>query len=195
VQGRRVAHRVAVAVVIEVDKDIAALRGPLAHPLAPPAQICLGDGVDKLFFPCYTHFDVNVKVSEQMKNKLRIGEFAELAGVTPRTIRYYEGLGLLGPSEREGQGFRYYSEVELLRLKKIDYLKQLGLSLEEISEVLPLYYDDPTGLRGKRRILEMLQTHLHETDEKIAGLQQFRDELRANILRTEQYIAEMEAKE
>jgi MerR family copper efflux transcriptional regulator len=129
-----------------------------------------------------------------MNNKMRIGEFAELAGVTPRTIRYYESLGLLGPSEREGQGFRYYSEAELARLKKIDHLKQLGLQLEEISEVLPLYYDDPTGLRGKRRILELLQAHLHEADEKIAGLQQFRDELRENIRKTEQYILQMEAK-
>ena len=74
-----------------------------------------------------------------MKQKMRIGEFAEQAGVTPRTIRYYEDLGLLGPNQREGQGFRYFTEAELGRLKKIEALKQLGLSLEEIGEVLPLY--------------------------------------------------------
>jgi DNA-binding transcriptional MerR regulator len=53
-----------------------------------------------------------------MKDKMRIGEFAEQAGVTPRTIRYYEDLGLLGPNEREGQGFRYYTSTELATLKK-----------------------------------------------------------------------------
>jgi DNA-binding transcriptional MerR regulator len=123
-----------------------------------------------------------------MKDKLRIGEFAELAGVTPRTIRYYEGLGLLGPSQREGQGFRYYSEAELGRLHKIEALKQMGLSLEEIGEVLPLYCDDPTGVRGKQRVLELLQTSLIETDEKIASLQRFRAELQANIERVREFI-------
>ena len=123
-----------------------------------------------------------------MKDKMRIGEFAEQAGVTPRTVRYYEGLGLLGPNEREGQGFRYYTNAELTRLKKIDWLKQLGLRLEEIGEVLPLYCDDPTGLRGKQRILEILQAHLVETDEKIESLQSFRAELQVNIDRLQHYI-------
>jgi DNA-binding transcriptional MerR regulator len=119
---------------------------------------------------------------------MRIGEFAEQAGVTPRTIRYYEDLGLLGPSQREGQGFRYYTETELGRLKKIEALKQLGLSLEEIGEVLPLYCDDPTGVRGKQRVLEILQSSLIDTDEKIAALQRFRAELLVNIERIRQYI-------
>ena len=123
-----------------------------------------------------------------MKQKMRIGEFAEQAGVTPRTIRYYEDLGLLGPNQREGQGFRYYTEAEMGRLKKIEALKQLGLSLEEIGEVLPLYCDDPTGVRGKQRVLEILQSSLIETDEKIAALQRFRAELVANIERIRQYI-------
>lgn len=136
----------------------------------------------------YYHFDVNVKVANTMKDKMRIGEFAEQAGVTPRTIRYYEDLGLLGPNEREGQGFRYYSQAELVRLKKIDWLKQLGMRLEEIGEVLPLYCDDPTGLRGKQRTLEILQAHLAETDEKIESLQSFRAELQQNIDRIQQYI-------
>jgi MerR family transcriptional regulator, copper efflux regulator len=123
-----------------------------------------------------------------MKQKMRIGEFAEQAGVTPRTIRYYEDLGLLGPNQREGQGFRYFTEAELGRLKKIEALKQLGLSLEEIGEVLPLYCDDPTGVRGKQRVLEILQSSLIETDEKIVALQRFRAELVANIERIRQYI-------
>jgi DNA-binding transcriptional MerR regulator len=116
-----------------------------------------------------------------IKHKMRIGELADQAGVTPRTIRYYEGLGLLGPSEREGQGFRYYTETELTRLKKIDALKQLGLTLEEIGEVIPLYCEDPTGLLGKRRVLEILEAQLAETDEKIEALQRFRSEIQSNI--------------
>ena len=122
---------------------------------------------------------------------MRIGELAEKAGVTPRTIRYYEDLGLLSPSEREGKGFRYYTEVELARLRKIDALKALGLSLEEIRDCLDLYFEDPTGLRGKQKVIEILKTHLQETDEKIAALAQFRSELEVNIARIQQWIDEL----
>jgi DNA-binding transcriptional MerR regulator len=121
---------------------------------------------------------------------MRIGELAERAGVTPRTIRYYESLGLLGPSEREGKGFRYYTEVELARLQKINTLKGLGLSLEEITTVIPLYFEDPTGVQGKRKIVEILKIHLQETDEKLEALMQFRSELQANITRIQKWIDE-----
>lgn len=119
---------------------------------------------------------------------MRIGEFAERAGVTPRTVRYYESLGLLGPSEREGAGFRYYTDVELAILQKINSYKALGLSLEEIAVVLPLYSEDPTGIQGKRKIVEILKAHLREADDKIESLNQFRSELQANIDRIQQWI-------
>ncbi len=121
---------------------------------------------------------------------MRIGEFAKRAGVTPRTVRYYESLGLLGPSERQGSGFRYYTETELARLQKIGALKELGLSLEEIATVIPLYFEDPTGLRGKRKILEILNDHLQEAEDKIDALQQFRDDLKIKIDRIQRWINE-----
>ncbi len=121
---------------------------------------------------------------------MQIGEFAKRAGVTPRTVRYYESLGLLGPSERQGSGFRYYTETELARLQKIGALKELGLSLEEIATVIPLYFEDPTGLRGKRKILEILSDHLQETEDKIDALQQFRDDLKIKIDRIQRWINE-----
>ena len=122
---------------------------------------------------------------------MRIGELAEKAGVTPRTIRYYENLGLISPSEREGTGFRYYTEVELARLRKIDALKTLGLTLEEISSIIDLFFEEPTMLRGKQKLLEILQAHLKETDEKLESLQQFRAELQANIGKIQQYIEQV----
>ena len=121
---------------------------------------------------------------------MRIGELAQKAGVTPRTVRYYESLGLLEPSEREGTGFRYYTEAELARLQKINVLKGLGLSLEEITTVLPLYFEDPTGVTGKRKILEILNTHLQETNDKIEDLKQFRSEIQENIARIQTWIDE-----
>jgi DNA-binding transcriptional MerR regulator len=122
---------------------------------------------------------------------MRIGELAQKAGVTPRTIRYYESLGLLSPSEREGKGFRYYTEAELARLRKIDALQSLGLSLEEISGILDLFFEEPTMLRGKQKLLEILQAHLKETGDKIAALEHFRSELQANIAKVQQYIEQV----
>jgi DNA-binding transcriptional MerR regulator len=119
---------------------------------------------------------------------MRIGQFAQRAGVTARTVRYYESLGLLKPGEREGSGFRYYTEAELERLQKITDLKELGLSLEEIVGVIPLYFEDPTRLRGKQKILELLKLHLEETDDKIESLVQFRTELQSKINRIQQWI-------
>jgi MerR family transcriptional regulator, copper efflux regulator len=122
---------------------------------------------------------------------MRIGELAEKAGVTPRTIRYYENLGLLSPNEREGKGFRYYTQTEVAKLQKIDCLKSLGLTLEEITTVIDLYFEDSTGIRGKQKVLEILQFHLKETDEKILSLKEFRSDLEANIIRIQQQIQEV----
>ena len=122
---------------------------------------------------------------------MRIGELAQKAGVTPRTIRYYETLGLLKPSEREGTGFRYYTDIELARLHKIDCLKALGLSLEEIASIIDLFFQDSTGVLGKQKLLDILQAHLAETDEKIASLTQFRSDIQANITRIQQQIEEI----
>ena len=99
-----------------------------------------------------------------MTDRMRIGELAERAGVTTRTIRYYEDLGLLGPSEREGTGFRYYADEALARLRKIEFLKNLDFSLDEIGSVIELYFSEPSGLQGKQKILDILQAHLQETE-------------------------------
>jgi MerR family transcriptional regulator, repressor of the yfmOP operon len=68
---------------------------------------------------------------------LRIGEVAELTGTTPRTIRYYEELGLLAPERgREPGAHRVYDQADVERLKEVLRLRRvLGLSLEELKEV------------------------------------------------------------
>ena len=124
------------------------------------------------------------------KTRLRIGELAAEVGLTPQAIRFYETRGLLGPSERSGKGYRYYGEDELRRLKKLQSLQSLGLSLDEIAHVLPLYYADPTGVTGKKKIIELLRTHLEETDEKLAAIRVFRDELHRNIKKLESMLKE-----
>ena len=66
------------------------------------------------------------------KNTYSTGQFAKLANVTERTIRYYDRIGLLKPSFVMENGYRKYTKSDLLKLHKIISLKQLGFSLEEI---------------------------------------------------------------
>jgi DNA-binding transcriptional MerR regulator len=75
---------------------------------------------------------------EAAARTMRIGEVAELTGTTPRTIRYYEEIGLLtGGTERELGKHRCYSREDVDRIKEIVRLKELlGLSLEQLSQLL-----------------------------------------------------------
>jgi MerR family transcriptional regulator, copper efflux regulator len=123
-----------------------------------------------------------------MTQRMRIGDLTERAGVTQRTVRYYESIGLLPPGEREGHGYHYYTEETLARLQKIDQLKRLGLSLDEIRDVIDLYFTDPSGVQPKQRVLGILRKHLADADKKVAELQQFRTDLLANIERFERFL-------
>jgi DNA-binding transcriptional MerR regulator len=76
-------------------------------------------------------------VSATTATKLRIGELAELTGTTPRTIRYYEEIGLLPGSEREQGKHRLYSDADVERVREIFRLRDLlGLSLDQLSQLL-----------------------------------------------------------
>lgn len=68
--------------------------------------------------------------------KLRIGELAERLGLNPRTIRYYESIGLLPRAERTPSGYRLYGETDEERLRFIRAAQGIGLALDEIKEVL-----------------------------------------------------------
>ncbi|HEY3728064.1 MAG TPA: MerR family transcriptional regulator [Solirubrobacteraceae bacterium] len=102
---------------------------------------------------------------------LRIGELAELSGTTPRTIRYYEEIGLLGGGSERTQGkHRTYSEADLERVKEIIRLRDLlGLTLEQLSKLLEAEsarahlrreYHETEAPAERRRILEQLQQHI-----------------------------------
>jgi MerR family transcriptional regulator, repressor of the yfmOP operon len=77
-------------------------------------------------------------VSTTAERPLRIGEVAELTATTPRTIRYYEEIGLLpGPVDRAQGKHRCYTEADVERVREIIRLRDLlGLSLEQLSQLL-----------------------------------------------------------
>ncbi len=125
---------------------------------------------------------------------MQIGELSERAGVSHRTIHYYERLGLVQPAEREGAGYRYYDETALRRLEKIAALKRLGLSLDEIAAVIDLYFEDASGIRGKEKVLEILEAQLTKTNAQLHELATFKQDLENNIARMRTLITEAKRK-
>lgn len=71
-----------------------------------------------------------------MNGLAQIGQVAERTGLSVRTIRYYEEVGLAVPSERSSGGFRLYSESDIARLELIRQMKPLDLSLAEMAEII-----------------------------------------------------------
>jgi DNA-binding transcriptional MerR regulator len=73
-----------------------------------------------------------------MGRRLTIGELARQAGTTTKTIRYYEHIGLLLPSEHGDNRYRYYDEAQVLQLRFIRRAQGLGLTLAEIGQLMDL---------------------------------------------------------
>lgn len=110
-----------------------------------------------------------------------IGELSRRAGVTPRTVRYYESLGLLTPSACSG-GFQTYGPQDLARLNQIAGFKQLGLSLEETRQIITVCSTSPEDMESKQAALAILETHLQDTVQKLGDLERFRRELEGMIV-------------
>jgi DNA-binding transcriptional MerR regulator len=91
------------------------------------------------------------------KQKYWIGEVAKETGLSLRTIRYYEELGLLRPKSRTAGHFRLYTESDIVRLRAIQTLKELGYPLKEIQEVMKSASTSRTGHELVTSILHDLQ--------------------------------------
>lgn len=101
-------------------------------------------------------------------NYYKTGQFAKLANVSERTIRYYDKIGLLKPSFVMENGYRQYSDLDLLKLQKILSLKHLGFSIEEI---FPMVMDN-TSLK------ESFELQIDLIEDKISHLQSLKDALK-----------------
>ena len=109
----------------------------------------------------------------------RIGEIAQRLGMTERTIRYYEELGLLDSVKRVDGGRRVYTDDDVRRLKFIQKLKVLGLSLQEMHELGGLYRRHGSNRHVLPRLIELLDAHLATTEERLPELAGLRDEIRS----------------
>jgi MerR family transcriptional regulator, repressor of the yfmOP operon len=109
----------------------------------------------------------------------RIGELASRVGLTERTIRYYEELGLLESVKRLDGGVRVYTDDDVRRLKYIKKLKTLGLSLQEMLELENLYRRHRSNRSVLPRLMELLDSHLATLDGRMSELRALRDEIRS----------------
>ncbi len=99
---------------------------------------------------------------------MQIGDLAAKAGVTPRTIRYYEELGIVEPEERTGGGFRLYSESQLRRLQIVQSFKDLGFGLDRIREFFNLKNGAEFGGGVARALVEHLVEQERHIDDRIS---------------------------
>jgi len=127
---------------------------------------------------------------------LRIGEVAERTGVTPRTIRYWEEVGLLGAEHERPEGkHRLYTDGDVERISEIVRLRDLlGLSLEQLSQLLEAEsaraqlrreLDKTEAPADRKRLLEEVQRHISTQLEMV----------RARLGELSQLAAELEDKQ
>ncbi|MEW6034624.1 MAG: MerR family transcriptional regulator [Chloroflexota bacterium] len=112
-----------------------------------------------------------------MATMLTIGKLARELALNPKTIRYYEEIGLLPEPRRGETGYRLYSRDEVERLVLVRRAKLLGLSLVEIKEIVDYAIGGRCGDLGGR-LLSLVEAKLQEIDRKIEDLIAFRDNLR-----------------
>lgn len=116
---------------------------------------------------------------------LAIADVQARTGLSARTLRYYEEVGLLPGVRRRAGGRRVYGEPELERLRFITRLKALGLTLAEIKELNAVYAIAGSTRAMLRRLSELLDRHLADVDARLAEL----GALRAEIHRYRERVA------
>ncbi|MDD2310350.1 MAG: MerR family transcriptional regulator [Desulfuromonadaceae bacterium] len=114
------------------------------------------------------------------ENHMQISDLAETLGITTRTIRLYEKMGLVESPKRTEGKVRYYEKEDIKRFKFVLKVKELGLSLEEMKELADLF-DKEQKIPEKimPRLIELLGTHLNSIKQKVATLQSLERDITA----------------
>ncbi|MBI4279963.1 MAG: heavy metal-responsive transcriptional regulator [Armatimonadetes bacterium] len=106
---------------------------------------------------------------------MRIGELAAKARVNPKTIRYYEDIGLLPAPPRTSTGYRQYADSDVERLEFILSAHSLGLALAEIKEILAFR---DRGTYPCPYVLALIDTKVREIEARIEGLRRLTNDLK-----------------
>ena len=104
---------------------------------------------------------------------MNIGDVAKRSGLPPKTIRYYEDIGLINP-KRSANGYRAFQDSDLHKLAFLGRARALGFSIEDCRNLVALYYD---STRESSQVKQIAKEHLGQIDEKIEQLQSMRNTL------------------
>jgi len=110
---------------------------------------------------------------------LTTGEMARLSQTTLRTVRFYEAEGLITPCDRDGGSHRKFPRGELAKLQIISDLRDAGLSLQEIKDLIAVKAGSPNALQAATAMGAAVDTRLGDVERRIAAL----DRVRAELLR------------
>ncbi len=111
-------------------------------------------------------------------NRYAIGEISRMVDLSQRTIRYYEEIGLLHSVRRIENGKRVYTDHDVRRLKFINRLKVLGLSLAEMVDLEKIYRKQRNNREILPKLLEILDERANQIDERVAQLVALKKEIR-----------------
>jgi DNA-binding transcriptional MerR regulator len=109
---------------------------------------------------------------------MQIGEVSERTGLSLRTVRHYEDVGVVVPSERSAGGFRLYTEAEVRRLALVRRMKPLGFCLEDVRALLDVLEQLPdaggplpeTDEQAYEELVTRLRTYWVQADERCEDL-------------------------
>ena len=102
---------------------------------------------------------------------MNIGTVADKSGVTPKTIRYYESIGLIRSADRRANGYRSYSLVDMRTLDFIKRSRSLGFPVEEVRDLLDLWHN---RARTSAAVKALATRHLQALERKIQELESMR---------------------
>ncbi|WP_309072726.1 MerR family transcriptional regulator [Arthrobacter sp.] len=112
---------------------------------------------------------------------MHIGELAEITGLSLRTIRHYDEMGLLPDTKRTDGGFRLFTETDLERLLVVRSMKPLGFTLEQMAELLEIV-DQLSDKSGDPELLTRLDRYIEEAGAR-------RDKLEMKLKQADEFIA------
>ena len=105
---------------------------------------------------------------------MNIGAAAEITGVTAKTIRYYEEIGLILPARRSENGYRNYADEDIQILRFIQRARRLGFSVRDVESLLTLWQDKD---RASADVKKLAIKHIDEVEKRIEEMQSIRETL------------------
>ncbi|GAB7028001.1 MerR family transcriptional regulator [Geotalea toluenoxydans] len=106
-----------------------------------------------------------------------IGDLAKTFGLTTRTLRYWEEVGIIESVQRQDGATRGFTPYYVRRIKFILKLKELGLTIKEMQDLYSAYGDAKQTDKMIPRLIEILDQHINKVDEKMAQLASLRKEI------------------